>query len=304
MTAFIDRFFAGTKPAILALLFSFGVSGSASAEFVTISAGFGEYSGAVGNGTGIAGDFIYQSTMNGNAIAPIEALPGLESAFIPPDPNDPSSVGQGIGRGVVSLGGASSVDFFTSYYNPNDGTTTYGIENLIAFTPGPAVNVGVGSQFLLGTFTFQNGEWWAASPIHQFTLEMVTHSTDLALDGKIFSDTLILNITPNGGPPEVKADFFYFAGRPDLGSIRVLEASDGNNFGTVELYGKIGSLIPTGFANPTGGVFLDQSTDPFPFPPTTAPVPEPSTLAMLSSLALTLIAGRIRQRRKAKTTAV
>ena len=124
------------------------------------------------------------------------------------------------------------------------------------------MDVAVGGEFLLGTFSFLNGEWWAASPIHDFTMEMVTHSSDGALNGHVFSDTLILNITFNGGPPENKADFFYFAGRPDLGSMRVYENQDGlSNYGTVELYGKIGSLIPTRFANPTGGVFLDPSID-------------------------------------------
>lgn len=278
MNAILSQISAATRMASLALLVSGTVCGGASAGMVTISAGFGEYSGAVGNGLGIAGDFVYTSHMNGSDIAPSEPLPGLETLFIPPDLDDPDSVGQGIGRGVIALGGASSVHFFTSYYNPADGSTTDGVENLISFTPGPAVDVTVGDEFLLGTFAFLNGEWWAASPIHEFALEMVTHSSVTELNEQVFSDTLVLNITPNGGPPENMADFFFFAGRPDLGSIRVLEIFSGDNYGTVDLYGKIGSLIPTRFSNPTGGVFLDPSVDPFPIP--TAAVPEPSTLGM------------------------
>jgi hypothetical protein len=273
------------------------VSEPAAAGFVSITAGFNEYSGAVGNGIGTSPDLIATSTMQGVAIAPTEPIPGLESAFIPPDPNDPNSVGQGIGRATVSLGGASSVDFQTTFVNTNDGSQIIGVDNLVAFDPGPGANVAVGDEFLLGTFTLKNGEWWAASPIHEFTLAMLTHSSDAALNGHVFSDTLVLNIVPNASnvSPEDRADIFYFAGRPDLGSMRVLEGSDGDNIGTVDLYGKIGSLIPTRFANPTGGLFLDSSINPN---PPTSPVPAPSTITMLAALALSMACARsIRLRR-------
>ena len=77
MNAILNRISAGTRLATLALLVSVSVCGGASAGTVTISAGFGEYSGAVGNGVGIAGDRVYQSFMNGSNIAPIEPIPGL-----------------------------------------------------------------------------------------------------------------------------------------------------------------------------------------------------------------------------------
>lgn len=291
-----DRSFARYGRAILLLLISFCFSNGASAGFITITGGFGVYSGAVGNGTGTSPDLIATSTMNGVAIAPIEPIPGLEGSFIPPDPENPDSVGQGIGRGVVELGGATSVTFQTSFVDVNDGHEIIGIENLVAFSSGPGVNVSVGDEFLLGTFTLQNGEWWAASPIHEFTLDAETHSDTSALNGHVFSDTLILRITPNGGPPEARADIFYFAGRPDLGSVRVLESFDGDNVGTVDLYAKIGSLIPTRFANPTGGAFLSSSIDPL--PPVVAPVPEPSTLVMLSTTVLTVLGVRHLRRRR------
>jgi hypothetical protein len=282
MTGFFDRISSDARTAIFALMAAISLPSWASAGSVTVTAGFNQYSGAVGNGTGIAPDVIYESVMNDNYIAPIQPLPGSESLFIAPDPDDPSSVGQGIGLGVVPLGGATSVFFYTDSRDSLGFLTSVGIANLLSFTPGPAVDVGVGTPFLLGTFTVQNGEWWAASPVHEFTFEMVTHSSDPLLDGHTFSDTIIWYVTPNGGPPDVKADYFYFAGHPELGSVRVLEASDGDNRGTVDFYGQIGSLDPTGFANPTGGVFLDPSVDPFPIPPPPTVVPEPSAFVAWS----------------------
>ena len=93
------------------------------------------------------------------------------------------------------------------------------------------------------------------------------------------------------------ADYFYFVGRPDLGSISVFEKTDpqGNpqalgNYGTIALQMRIGSLIPTALFNATGAAFVG---DPV------STVPEPATicfwLAGLSALGL-----GVRRRRAAR----
>jgi hypothetical protein len=279
-----------------------GTASSARAGFVEITGGFYEYNGAVAYGSNpqVLGDYDYRSYMNGMTLTPSSPIAGLENGFTPPDPNDPDSVGTGLGYGTASLGGASQVSYYTSYADPTTHTWVDGQLNLLGFTPGPQANVSVGQEFLLGTISLQNGAWFAADPIHTFTIELTTHSTDPALDGHVFSDTIVLNVTPNAfgaWPPENNADIYTFANHPELGSIRLLEAADGNPFGTVQLFGKIGSLDPTALRNPTGGAFLSSSLDPFP-PPGSNPVPEPGTVVLLVSGLVTVAASGFLRRKR------
>ena len=100
-------------------------------------------------------------------------------------------------------------------------------------------------------------------------MTVTTASDNPAFDGKSFTDTLQYIVTPNTGTDEDNADYAYFLGRPELGQIRVYEAvSAFPNTGSIELWGKLGSLTPTAFRNASGGVFV-------------LAVPEPSTYAML-----------------------
>jgi hypothetical protein len=74
------------------------------------------------------------------------------------------------------------------------------------------------------------------------------------------------------------------SGAPALGSLRAYELQDsptGTNTVTAELYGYFGSLHLFGFANATGGGFLDAGIDITPTPP--ASVPEPASIALLLS---------------------
>jgi hypothetical protein len=152
--------------------------------------------------------------------------------------------------------GTSAVDFFT-------GSETH---NVLQFTPGPVQDVLPGQEFLIGTFTLQNGNWFGGlgegDPL--FTFFARTSSSDLLLDGHIFTNVIRYSVTQfaAGNTPEQNADSFSFLGRPDLGMMSIYEQFDsptGSNFGTVDLYGRIGSLIPTRFANPQGGVFISAS---------------------------------------------
>jgi len=100
-------------------------------------------------------------------------------------------------------------------------------------------------------------------------------------------------LTPNTGTPADNADFVYLtnaAGDPvispltltNLPSIRAYEDADcsgsGCNSVTVDVFGQIGSLELTGFANPVGGGFLDPSLTPV-----LTSAPEPRTLLLLST---------------------
>jgi hypothetical protein len=87
--------------------------------------------------------------------------------------------------------------------------------------------------------------------------------------------------------PEQNADTVRFAGRPELGEIRVYEAFDspnGLNTGAIELWGKVGSLTPLFLANTQGGMFAQA-------------IPEPGTWALLlGGLAAVLVHTRQRRR--------
>jgi len=164
--------------------------------------------------------------------------------------------------------------------------------NLVRFTPAPVQDVAApGIEFLLGTLTLTNGTFWGGRGDHSFGLTVTANGGTLGTHS--FSDTLVYVITSNVIDPALAADVFYLSGHPRLGSMRVLESRDGDNTGSVELYGKIGSLTPTRFANPTGGVFLSPDV---PQPPT---VPEPATLGLVA-VAVGAVAVRRRRRLSAR----
>jgi hypothetical protein len=214
---------------------------------VTVTGGFTSFSGAVGAG----GQF--ETLINGAVVCPNagcqEIIGDLSLAFGSP---------------------VASVDF----RNSTSGSANE--PNLVMFTPAAPQDVILGQEFLLGTFTYRNGIWFT-DPTFGFTL--TTSSSDTSLDGQVFSDSLHLTITGNAASntPEQNADFLSFVVRSDLGSVRGYELSDspnGSNIVTADFYGRIGSLIPTRFANAQGGGFLDPSVG-------VLPAAEPGTLALL-----------------------
>lgn len=64
-----------------------------------------------------------------------------------------------------------------------------------------------------------------------------------------------------------------------FGSVRVPEIQEGDNTGSVELVGRLGSLKLAVFQNPSGGAFLFPTVDPT----TVAPIPEPGTVLLFGS---------------------
>ena len=206
-----------------------------------------------------------------------------------------TTLGLASGQTTALPSGTSKVDF-------NVGTSSSDITNTFAFTPGDPANVNVGDVFRLGSFTFTNGTWFDTIAL---TFSLTTHSANAALDNHVFAGTMDLVVNPNVlGDPYLSADYFYIAERPDLGSVRVFEKAiqpPGNPgfTGTVDLYGQIGSLIPTSFANPSGAAFLSPSVSSDPM---VGAVPEPGTLsAMAMGLACLAFVARTTKRRAARS---
>ncbi len=163
--------------------------------------------------------------------------------------------------------------------------TTDNLRNVISFSPaGPQEVAAVGNRFLLGTVYYENGIWNGHA---DFRLTLTTSSTNPLFHGHILDTILHLQLTSNAGSPEQNADYIYFPAYVGMGSLRAYELSDsptGSNAASARIYGKIGSLIPTDFADPQGDGFVSSSvTDD---PGSTVPEPGAWVLTGVSLLAL------------------
>lgn len=178
----------------------------------------------------------------------------------------------------------------TSSVSFNYPVTGVSNPNVASFTPTTETLVAKGDVFKVGTFTLTNGFWY---PQAEIGFSITTHSAVAALDNHTFTGFLDFKVSNPSDPllltdPEAQADYFYLSDASggaltSLGSVRIYEqsiqpASHPGNTGTVDLYAKIGSLIPMYFANPSSGAFLSTSLDPV---LNTTPVPEPDTYAMM-----------------------
>ncbi len=197
----------------------------------------------------------------------------------------------GFPQGELALAaGTTSVEF----KNRQVGFVDFNTPSLIAFTGTTQPNpVSTNDQFLLGTLSLTNGIFFFQAGAD---ITVSTASDDIAFDGKFFNDTLQYIVTPNNGISHADdADYAFFVGRPDLGQVRVYEAASGlGNTGSIELWGRVGSLIPTAFRNATGGVFVN---------PLTA-VPEPGIVSLLAVGFLSVAAGRRRRATSSTNSAV
>jgi len=90
----------------------------------------------------------------------------------------------------------------------------------------------------------------------------------------------------DSGDPVKNADWFYIQESPELGSVGVFEGETG----TIEIYGKFGSLDLVEFKNPT-----DQTLTSDSLPYDSAPIPEPATV-LLFGLGLLGVAGVSRRK--------
>jgi hypothetical protein len=159
---------------------------------------------------------------------------------------------------------SSSVDF--TYDASKVGFVP--LPNNFSFTAGADVTVNPGVPFTLGSISFTNGQWF-------YLAELGVHFTATPVGGgpvNEFYDTiqLVTNSPPGASTPFQQADYFYLAGHPELGSVRVFDAFSqpaGNpgSTGTVDFLAQIGSLDPVAFraTNPAAfvsGVVPEQSS--------------------------------------------
>jgi hypothetical protein len=217
--------------------------------------------------------------------------------------------------GVVDVGQVGRVGTATHLFAPGTSSVTFqnteggppNLANVISFA-GTVDLDGVvpGVSFRLGVFSLTNGIWFRSDLFQEsaFGFRMTTMSADPALDGHTFDDTIRFHSTPFNltlpdgtvvpATPDQNADFAYFLGRPDLGSMRVFEAdaAGGGNTGMIGLDGKISSLIPTAFIDITtnDGAFVSPSTGDL-----RAAVPTPGTL-LLALLGMGIL-GMVRRAR-------
>ena len=278
------------------------LTAAAQADTISVTGSFTSFSGTVSVNGSNTYDFCPASTCATFSPGPYGTTICPDAGCVPDAP-------------ATSLAFASNVPISG---NPSTNTNPhlyfdYGglVSNALIFQsardPGSSFlnDVSPGNQFRLGTLTFANGLWTGNANIG-FSIvanDLTTH------DSRQFDGYIHMVVTsPNTGTPQQNADYIYFvdtAGNPvvdpltlkPLPSIRAYELADsptGSNTVTVDLYGKFGSLDLTTIDNATGGGFLDVSLTPELGGPPSSAVPEPETLALLGSGALSLVAFRKR----------
>jgi PEP-CTERM motif-containing protein len=185
----------------------------------------------------------------------------------------------------------TQVDFFNRIDNYNTS---------ISFTAAETSDYAIGEEFQLGTLSITNGDWFWDPDWAEFTFTVMASSETAGLTDQTFSGTLRMLSTNDSDcfSPEQRADVFYIEEKPEFGSMRIFEYNpdmdvfDGDNTGSIEIWGAFGSLDLVEFRNPTAGVFLNDSIEAEPAPA----VPEPSTI-LLFGLGILGLAGISRKKK-------
>jgi hypothetical protein len=239
-------------------------------------------------------------TLGGTArVTPADPYPGYEASKF-----------EGAGTAVVSLIGYQWVGTTVQFWNEVNGIRE-GSASILSITgnttPGVTIDPATGKSdlFKLATISFTNGNWYSVSdsslppynpgygPLYpesrfEFRLSAMPDpmiGNSVYDDRHVIRDALVVESTFGAGTP----DNFYIRSNPLLGRLSVPEGGTG----TVDLWGRIGSLELVELRNPQGeGVTL--------LPPIETPaVPAPPTLWLLGT-GLLATAGALRGRRETK----
>lgn len=226
--------------------------------------------------------------VNGNT-----AVPFFDSWA--PTSGNPGSVGFSVGSQAIS-GAPSAVELRYDTLPVGDP-----IANIISFVPSTFTNVAVGQDFKLGTLTFQNGGWFGAGDSAAFNTptDLSFTLSTVSSDGAQFNQTIagIIRMSVNSPFPndlgtlgglEAEADWislYSSAAGVQFQAFRVFDrgfAPAGfTNIGSVDVYGRFGSLELVDFRNPLSGFLTDSNSV---LPPVVTPpqgVPEPANWVML-----------------------
>lgn len=248
----------------LVLTVSTAAAGAAPVEVTTVGQ-FTSYSGPVGapiNGPPAAVDLGYGPSRFSDGTTGVDVSPQSPYAGY----SWPEFVGAGTATQAFA-GGWEIVEFSTQFV----GGGGEGLNRLeIAGTMTPSVTPG--DLFHIATISFTNGNWFSSAglpfdpgngslfPESVFSFS-VTASANPATgtEPHIWSDRLHLVSTRGAGTP----DNLFLELNPQVGGIGVAEGATG----TVEVWGRLGSLVPVELRNPTNAFLI--------------PIPEPSTLLLV-----------------------